>query len=165
MDIQLEKLLKRINLENIYLDNFNNAKIEKVVIDKHTNYFTFFLKLDNILPYKVYSSLEEKLTSAVHDKIKREIKSDTTDYSKINEYWYPLIEKISLGSTRYNSLKDRKLETNNVEVILTVYNKIEELNMENIEQKLIKRFKQYGFNNIDFKINLTKVEDNECNAP
>ena len=161
MDIQLEKLLKRINLENIYLDNFNNAKIEKVVIDKHTNYFTFFLKLDNILPYKVYSSLEEKLTSAVHDKIKIEIKSDTTDYSKINEYWYPLIEKISLGSTRYNSLKDRKLETNNVEVILTVYNKIEELNMENIEQKLIKRFKQYGFNNIDFKINLTKVEDNE----
>jgi len=161
MDLKLEKLLTQIDLEQIYFDNFNNATIDKLVIDKATNIWTLFLKLENILPYKVYISLEEKIKKSIHDKIKLEILSDTTDYSKVSEYFSAIIDKISQNSTRYKVFKDRKLEIDNITVTLTVYNKIEELNMENIENKIVKQLKQYGFNNIEFKVELSRQEDNE----
>ena len=161
MDKKLEELLKRINLEESSLAYFNNATIEKVVVEKSTNNWRFFIKNDNILPYEVYKSLEEKLKDSIHDNTKLEIITNTTDYSLVNEYFKEMIDKISINSTRYNVFKDRTLEVDNVSVTLNVYNKIEELNIENIEDKLIKKLKQVGFNNIDFKINFTKKEDNE----
>jgi len=161
MEEKLERLLVRINLNKEYFAKFNNASIEKVVIDKNTNKWTIFLKLDNILPFNIYKELKDKLIENIHNKINIEIHTNTNDYSNIDEYFKSLIDEISKESTRYKIFKKRNLDIDNVNITLKVYNRIEQINIENILDKLTKNLKQYGFNNLNFQIELVKQTDNE----
>ena len=156
MDSKLEKLLDRLNINKDNYEYFNNSKIDKLVIDKSTNMWKLYLELESILPYNVYIELLDKLTSELHENTKLEIISNTNDYSKASEYFKELIKSISKEATRYNVFENRELEVENNRVTINVFNKIEQINIENIEDKIIKELKKSGFNNIELIINYSE---------
>ena len=145
MDSKLVKLLDRLNINKDNYEYFNNAKIDKLVIEKSTNTWKLLLNIESILPYDIYKELLDKLNAELHKNTKLEIISNTNDYSNINDYFKEIIKNISANSTRYNVFENRELDIENNRAILNVYNKIEEVNIESIKDKIEKELKKYIF--------------------
>ena len=161
MDSKLLRLLNQIKVRNDYIEYFNNTHIDKVIIDKSTNSFNFILRVSNILPYKVYKELLDKLQSEFNNKTTLNILYEGNDYNLISEYLNIIIDEYAKDSIRYNVFKDRVPNINNNIVDYPVLNKIEEININNILNEIINKLKKYGFNNVELNIVLNKESDKE----
>ena len=161
MDNKLEKLLNQVGVNEDYLNYFKNCFIEKVIIDKESNAFCFKLRVKEIFPYIVYEDFLSCLKSEFNVLVRLDILYDGDDYSLVLEYVNKIISDFCNESIRYNVFRDRQLKIDGKKVEFIVYNKIEEINMNHIVMDVITRLKEYGFNDIDFVVELIKNEDNE----
>ena len=68
MESKLQRLLKEINLEEEYYEEFQNGTLDKVSVYENNKLWVFKIILDNILNIKTYISFLTKLK----DKFKQE---------------------------------------------------------------------------------------------
>ena len=61
MEKKMEVFLNNIGINEDYLTYFENSYIEKVLINKSTNRFSFIFNLDQIIPIEVYDDLNQPL--------------------------------------------------------------------------------------------------------
>ena len=160
MDNKLQDFLNTIGIDEDYMEYFKESTIEKVVINKNTNRFHFIFNVDKTLPIKVYNNLFSSLQEAFHHDITLKI-----NYQEINntveEYINEIINEYAKKEIRYSVFKNRKIYLNEDRIDFPVHNKIEELNMNNIQNEINVKLKKYGFNNIEFNIVLELTEDKE----
>ena len=161
MDSKLERLLNQIGINEDYMDYFKDSLIEKVIIDKESNSFCFKIRVKDIIPYVVYKDLLSSLKEEFNVLVSLEILYDGDDYSKVGEYINKEINDYCKDSIRYNVFKDREVGVLGKRVNFIVNNKIEEINIEGISNELVNKLKKYGFNDIDFYIEMIRNEDNE----
>ena len=161
MDKKLEKLLDYIGVNEDYLKYFRESKINKIVAHKETGGLDFFIDVDLIPPYKVYRDVYDSLRCEFSERISLSFISNSTNYSNIATYLNSIIDYYSKNSIRYNVFKDRDIDVDKNRVIFKVFNKIEELNIKNIERDIVKKLKGYGFLNVLFDIKLEESVDEE----
>ena len=158
MNEKLERLLNHIGINEDYLEFFKNSSIEKIIIDKKTNSFNFYLKMDNIPSFDVYQDMYNCLAHEFNKKIQLFIIYDELNYQNISSYLNNIIKEYAKESIRYNVFIDREIEVINNQVNFKVYNKIEEINIQNITNDILKKLRKYGFNKLEFK---TVLESNK----
>ena len=61
MDAKLERFLKQIALEDIYIDKLKDAKIVSVVYKKSQQRFLIKINNDNILDPNIINNMEHKI--------------------------------------------------------------------------------------------------------
>ena len=161
MEKKMEVFLNQIGINEDYLTYFEESNVEKVKVSKETSRFHFFIKIKQPLPYTVYQDLFTSLKEAFHHEIKLTLVSTQNTYEEINPYIKEIIKEYATISMRYNVFLDREAKINEEKIGYPVYNKIEELNLKNIERELINKLKEYGFANFDFNIILEEHKDQE----
>ncbi len=161
MNEKLEKLLNQIGLNEDYMIFFEESYIEKVLIDKGSNRFHFMIKIGKILPFAVYEDLLTSLKKAFHSDIKLTLNYDGEDYQSIHEYLTEMMSHYAKEGLRYQVFQERKVTVEKNTVIFPVLNKIEELNLNNIKDEMVRKLKTYGFTNIDFQVKLETAGEKE----
>ena len=156
MNTKLEKLLEHIGLNEDYLKYFNSASIDKVVSYKETGNLEFIINIDVIPPYVVYKELLNSLKNEFTSKIS--VSFISNNYNNCISYLNNIINKYAKDSIRYNVFIDRDYKLDKDNIIIPVFNKIEELNIKNIERDIIKKLNNYGFK--DIKIDILLEEKN-----
>ena len=134
MNEKLERLLNHIGINEDYLEFFKNSSIEKIIIDKKTNSFNFYLKMDNIPSFDVYQDMYNCLAHEFNKKIQLFIIYDELNYQNISSYLNNIIKEYAKESIRYNVFIDREIEVINNQVNFKVYNKIEEIQQKYINE-------------------------------
>ena len=156
-----QELLNQIGINEDYLESFQDSYIEEIIIDKSANSFHFSMHLNNILPLQVYDDLLTCLKEAFNHKIKLTLNCVSDDYSKVGEYLNRLMLEQSQKSMRYKTFLNREVIINQTDIQFPIYNKIEELNFNNIIKELESALKKYGFSNIKITTILEQTSDKE----
>ncbi len=165
MNDELKRFLNKIEI-NCDIEDFNNASISKVVLNKSKDIMTVYI--ENELPFKseVIFNLLNNCNNNFNDigtvKLKFKYKK-ITDENIIDCYNF-LINKLidkrpSLSSLKENDVKIDK-KTINVEVI----SKAEEQLLQNETDYLIKELVRYGYDKYSFKIKINKEKYEELRA-
>ncbi|MBR3161628.1 MAG: PolC-type DNA polymerase III [Bacilli bacterium] len=159
MDKKLEALLEHIGIDEDNIDYFKNAKIDKVIINKNTGNLVFNINIDVIPPYRVYKDLYESLKKEFTNKISLLFISD--NYANVGSYINNIIDEYSKNSIRYNVFKNRDIDINKNKITYKVFNKIEEMNIKNIEKDIVKKLNTYSFKELIFNIQLEESVNEE----
>ena len=159
MSDKLEMLLNKIGVNEDYIEYFQDGFVEKVVIDKKSNSFNFIVNVHNIPHIYVYDNFLEFLQKEFNASVSLEFNYDGNDFSNVCEYLNRIIDKYAEDSIRYNVFKGRQIDLNENIIIFKVFNKIEEININNISNDIVKKLRIYGFRNIILKTELEHKED------
>jgi len=161
MNEKMNRFLEQIGINEEYVKYFDGSEVLQVLINKESNSFHFVIKIINILDINVYDDLLLSLKDAFNYDIKLTLKYDGDDYSKVINYLNRIIDTYSNDSIRYGVFKNRQVEVSGKKIYFLVYNKIEEMNIGNKINDIIKKLKEYGFSDVDFNIKLENIEDTE----
>ena len=161
MKNKTEDFLNTIGINEEYMNKFNESTIEKVIVNNTKNSFHFILNIEKTLPIKVYNDLLNSLKEAFNHKVILTINYKKNDDANIKEYIEKIISDYANEELRYSVFKNREIEINNNVILFPVYNKIEEINIKNIEKEIEKKLKDYSINNIEFQIKIDLTEDKE----
>ena len=157
MDNKLERLLNQIGITEDYMECFKDSSVDKVVIDRESNSFNFIIKMGSIPQISVYDDVLECLRREFNANVSLNFVYDGDDYSNILGYLSRIIGHYAKDSIRYNVFLDRDVTTNGKNVVFKVFNRIEEINLGNIKNDIVRKLKQYGFLNVSFEIKLEKA--------
>ena len=161
MKNKMEEFLNNIGINEDYMPYFENSIVEKVVINKKSNRFHFVFAVDKTLPINVYDDLLNSLHNAFHHEVTMSLHYKEEYNTNIEEYLDRLIAEYANEELRYSVFKNRKIYINNNIIEIPAYNKIEEINLNNIKEELEEKLKKFGFNNIELNVNLKLTEDKE----
>ena len=156
-----EKLLNQIGINEDYMNYFEGTYVEQIIIDKSTNRFHFIFRLNKILPIEAYNDLLSCLKEAFHYDIELTLNYDGDDYSLVSSYLNRIMQDYANSGVRYKVFIDRNITTNGTNIDYPIYNKIEELNINNIIHELESKLKKYGFSNVTITLKLELTSDNE----
>ena len=154
MDNKLERLLNQIGVNEDYMQFFNNSYIKEVVIDKNSNSFNFIINVSNIPHKYVYDDVLNCLKEQFNTDVSLVFNYDGDDYSLVNEYFNYIIKNYAKDSARYNVFIDREIKVDGYNIELSVFNKAEEVNINNIKNDIVDKLKIYGFINVLIDVNL-----------
>ena len=156
-----EKFLNQIGINEDYMNYFNESYIKEIIIEKKTNRFHFIININNILPIEVYDDLLNSLKENFHREINLSLIYEGKDYILVKDYLNRIISEYASSSLRYNVFINRNIIINDTNIEYLIYNKIEEININNIKHELELKLKKYGFTNISLNIKLELTNDNE----
>ena len=160
MNNKTEEFLNTIGIDEDNMIYFENSSIEKVSINKSTNRFHFFFKIEDVLPLKVYNDLKSSIQNSFNHKITITITYTNNNYEKIEEYINKILDDYAQKEIRYGIFKNRKIEQKDNIISFPIYNKIEEINISNIKEEIEKKLKDYGFN-IKLELVLKQEDEND----
>lgn len=161
MQDKMIKLLEQIGINEDYLEYFKDSYVEKVITYRSTNRFHFVFNVKNMVPIVVYDDLFDSLKEAFHRDITMELNYDGDDYKYSLEYLNRIINKYADEGIRYSVFKNREVYLEDKVIAFPVYNKIEELNINNIKKEIENKLRDYGFKDIVLEIKLELSNDRE----
>ena len=97
MESKLQRLLKEINLEEEYYEEFQNGTLDKVSVYENNKLWVFKIILDNILNIKTYISFLTKLKDKFNhiEEVELVITSRSKNYDNLKDYYNYYIQKIT----------------------------------------------------------------------
>ena len=161
MESKLQRLLKEINLEEEYYEEFQNGTLDKVSVYENNKLWVFKIILDNILNIKTYISFLTKLKDKFNhiEEVELVITSRSKNYDNLKDYYNYYIQKICEKNTSFCIFKDRVLNLEENTITVDVYNKIEYTSFKKIITDLKNTLLKSGFDIKEININI--VEDEE----
>ena len=161
MESKLQRLLKEINLEEEYYEEFQNGTLDKVSVYENNKLWVFKIILDNILNIKTYISFLTKLKDKFNhiEEVELVITSRSKNYDNLKDYYNYYIQKICEKNTSFCIFKDRVLNLEENTITIDVYNKIEYTSFKKIVTDLKNTLLKSGFDIKEININI--VEDEE----
>ena len=111
MDAKLERFLKQIELEDIYIDKLKDSKIVSVIYKKNEKRFLIRINIDNILDPNIVNTIERKIKekNLQYDVIYEVNNSSSINNLAINSYYLTFIMKNFKGAPAFEGLKKIKL--------------------------------------------------------
>ena len=103
MESKLQRLLKEINLEEEYYEEFQNGTLDKVSVYENNKLWVFKIILDNILNIKTYISFLTKLKDKFNhiEEVELVITSRSKNYDNLKDYYNYYIQKICEKNTSF----------------------------------------------------------------
>ena len=111
MDAKLERFLKQIELEDIYIEKLKDAKIVSVIYKKNEKRFLVRINIDNILDPNIVNTIERKIKekNLQYDVVYEVNNSSSINNLAINSYYLTFIMKNFKGAPAFDGLKKIKL--------------------------------------------------------
>ena len=147
MDAKLERFLKQICLEDIYIDKLKDAKIVSVVYKKSQQRFLVKINNDNILDPNIINNMEHKIKEkGLNYDLYFEINdSKSINNLAINSYYLSFIIKNFKGAPAFDGLKKIKLVLNN-SIIKINCTKSQKYILDDVKKELSNYFNKVGIN-------------------
>lgn len=147
MDAKLERFLKQICLEDIYIDKLKDAKIVSVVYKKSQQRFLIKINNDNILDPNIINNMEHKIKEkGLNYDLYFEINdSKSINNLAINSYYLSFIIKNFKGAPAFDGLKKIKLVLNN-SIIKINCTKSQKYILDDVKKELSNYFNKVGIN-------------------
>ncbi len=157
MDNKLENLLNKINLAPFYMEEFKEAKIEKIRVIESKNTWVIYLHNKTNFKYEAVNAFLEALENYVKGKYiyKLVIKVDNEDLSLIDNYYKNILILLNNNNFYFNMFSDRLINKDS-SFFIEVYNKQESNTIGNIIDKINNYLDNFGFSS-----KLSIVENNE----
>lgn len=159
MDNKLELLLKKINLDEKYYDNFKDGKILKIKCSKDKLNWNFIIELNDLLPTKILEFLDKNISNGFPNlkSVTYTIIIKSKNELRINEYFPYVISSIGLSKGILTIFSNDSIKYTTGGIVIAVDNKAEENIIKNNLDKINSKFNQIGFN-INLKVELIKDE-------
>ena len=156
MDVKLDLLLKKMNLDLDKYTYFEDGKLVKIIANKDKTNYTFIIDLKTNLPLEVLKDFEKHLkeTFKTVDKVDYSINVLEKDEELLNTYYRYFIDIYSKESPLMSMFLDNKTSVNDNKFIIELSNKVEEIKFNGYKNRLEKDLKKVGYAfNILFNIN------------
>ena len=149
----MEKLVKKISLEEELLPYFSNATLSKVLCNRDTNSYCFIIDIDKILPVEVYDKFKNSVLTTYSDinDITLSFKVSNIDKNLINDYYKYLLSKYKTKYPLIDLYASNKI-TYDDSVSIEVDNKAEKNKLSIIIPMLTKDLLHIGFGKLDINI-------------
>ena len=160
MDAKLERFLKQIALEDIYIDKLKDAKIVSVVYKKSQQRFLIKINNDNILDPNIINNMEHKIKEKGlnYDLYFEVNESKSINNLTINSYYLAFIIKNFKGAPAFDGLKKIKLVLNN-NIIKINCTQSQKYILDDVKKELSNYFNKVGINYvIDIEASEVNVE-------
>ena len=160
MDAKLERFLKQIALEDIYIDKLKDAKIVSVVYKKSQQRFLIKINNDNILDPNIINNMEHKIKEKGlnYDLYFEVNESKSINNLAINSYYLAVIIKKFKGAPAFDGLKKIKLVLNN-NIIKINCTQSQKYILDDVKKELSNYFNKVGINYvIDIEASEVNVE-------
>ncbi len=150
MQDKMQILLKQIKLDDNSCQYFNNGVLERIVGNKDKDCYKFLIKIDNTLPVNVFESFNIGLIKAFPTikKVFAIFDVKEIDNNLIQDYFKLFINEASNEHVLIKMLIDSTVSFNNNILTVSVANKAEERQLENIKDYLTEKFICSGYKNI-----------------
>ena len=157
MEARIKDLLTKINFDNDKLNEFDNAKIDQIIVNEDKNIWNIYISNKTNFNYSTLLSFLKCLENYVNKKYiyKLYIKVEDINNDLYEDYYKNILIELNNNNFYYDMLSDRLIKDND-SYFIEIYNKQEEKILLKIYDKLNKLLSDYGFNNITYKINNEK---------
>ncbi len=156
MDSRLSSFIKKINLEEEYINYLENGKLENIVANKEKTKYVFVISLDTHLTKDIYLYILDKTKKAFSEyediRIMLDVNNTDDSYKEFYEYF---IDKYSKNSPLISSFKNNKNYLCDNELVIEVGNLAEKMKLNSIlkDLKIDYKYVGYEFSNISVLIN------------
>ncbi len=146
MNDKMMILLQQLHMEEEYISSFNDASLEKVIVDKKKNSWTFLIHNKSTFPISIIERFEEKLKYAFQNirETDYSLSIDHVDNRFVLEYYKFILSKLKsklfLSTMFVDNLKE---EEGNYKILVDNQKEFEDMNK--IIDDINKYFKKYGF--------------------
>ncbi|WP_141433451.1 PolC-type DNA polymerase III [Bacillus sp. 03113] len=159
---RFQLLLQQIQLtEDAVMPYFQQAQIEKVVVEKKTKKWHFYFLFKSIIPWSIYSRFSNKLVSSFSHiaNVSFSIQVMDTSYSEqlVKEYWNVCIQKLDgISPPLLKLLTEQSPAAQGQRLIINVQNDMENMAIKRkYANFIIEAYQKFGFPafTIDTEIN------------
>ncbi|NEX77688.1 PolC-type DNA polymerase III [Bacillus thermocopriae] len=161
-------LLQQLQLtEDAVVSHFQNAEIDRLVVEKKARKWHFHFLLENILPFHVYTRFTTQLKRAFSNiaTVSYDIKVINQQASEelVREYWSHCIQQLDgISPPLLKLLNEQMPEVKGNKLIVFVRNEAEGLALKRKYGSIIGDiYQKFGFPSFSFDIVLKKEEKNE----
>ena len=150
MQDKMQILLKQVKLDNNYYQYFDNGILDRIVGNKNKDCYKFLIKIDKTLPVLVYENFSNGLIKAFPTikKVFANFEVEKVDNTLIQDYFKLFIKEIAKEHPLIMMLIDNTISLNDNKIVISVANKEEERQINNIKDYLLDKFVCVGYKNI-----------------
>ncbi len=164
--IRFLTLLQQLELtDDIYMSLFENGELTRLSVHKKNRVWCFVIKLNNILPYKVYqlliARLTEKFSHIANVSLAIETTAPVVTEELILDYWLPTIRQLEdMSPPLKNQLMEQKPEWTGHKLIATTMQEVEQMSLKSkYTDKLSESYQHFGFPHIPLEFQLVEQSD------
>ncbi|KYG89605.1 PolC-type DNA polymerase III [[Bacillus] sp. KCTC 13219] len=159
-------LLQQLELtDDIYMSLFEEGELTRLSVHKKNRIWCFVIKLQNILPYKVYqlliARLTEKFSHIATITLTIEATAPVVTEELVLDYWLPTIRQLEdMSPPLKNQLMGQKPQWTGHKLIATTMHEIEQMSLKSkYTDKLSESYQQFGFPSIPLEFQLVEQSD------
>lgn len=159
--LKFQLLLQQINMtEDVFMPFFEDAEMTRMTVHKKNRVWRFSLKLQNILPFRVFQDFQMRLNSAFSQianvLVDIETAHDAMSQQLISDYWLKIIEEIDeMSPPLREELAKQIPEWNGQKLMLHCQQEFQLMTFKNKYAEVISEaYQQYGFPHmvVDFQL-------------
>lgn len=164
MDDKIKRLINQINLENQYISYFEDATLDKVVVYDDDKMWQFIITIKNNIPYSLYNNFINKLkqTFKKPSAIDLIFKAKKNDDNLIIASFNDILKEMADDKISLKMFEDRLIK-NAENYQITVFNKIEFINIKKIINEIKLKLEKCGVSALDIKIELDESASSVVN--
>lgn len=149
MEARIEKLLKKIKYPEEMISSFDNAILNKIVVEEDKNIWNIHIKNNTNFNYNEIKIFLDKLGEYTNNKYKYNIEVEATseDLNLYEDYFKNILILINNNNLFFDMFKDRLISEDN-NYYIEVYNKAEEITLNKKIECIQKYFKNFGYETI-----------------
>lgn len=162
---RLLMLLQQLQLtEDVYMSFFEQGELNRLTVHKKNRVWCFSLKLQTILPYKLYQLLRTRLEGkfATIAKIALKIETVGAEVSEqlVLDYWLTVVEQLDASPPIKDRLISQKPSWTGHKLIISCMAEVEQLTLKaKYTEKIVQNYESLGFPVIGVEFQL--VEETE----
>ncbi|GHH96558.1 PolC-type DNA polymerase III [Neobacillus kokaensis] len=165
---RFQLLLQQLQLvEDAVVVYFNNAQIERLLVEKKTRKWHFQFLFEAILPFNVYiqfaTRLERTFSNIANISYEINVENSAFTGELLQQYWSHCIQQIDGMSPPLTKLLNEQIpQLNGLKLIVTVHNETEGMTLKNKYGPVIGQILQsFGFPMLSIETEVNNIEKNE----
>ena len=158
VDEKLNRFLTSININENYLNYFNEASLKEVLLDKKKNKITLIIEMESLIPLDVFDELCKKgknLPGVEKTHFKFIIKNNTLLLKEYFNYYFTLL---IIKCPMLESINKDKITIDNNIINIEVLNTIEKEKIEMVSEKIEIFLTDMGFDDIEITATINEEE-------
>ncbi|UII57447.1 PolC-type DNA polymerase III [Cytobacillus spongiae] len=164
---RFQLLLQQLQLtEDLFVQHFSNAQIEKVIVDKQERKWHFFFILEKILPGDVYTRFSSELTKSFSHIANTSFTINVIDQQfhdqQVIDYWTSCIQELDgISPPLIKLLSEQIPKIQGQKVIIQVRNELESLAIKRKYAEIISGiFQAFGFPMLSIDTEISSEDSN-----
>ncbi|SOB93235.1 DNA polymerase III catalytic subunit PolC type [Ureibacillus xyleni] len=158
-------LLQQLQLtEDVYMSYFEHGELTRLTVHQKKRNWCFHIKLENILPFKLYqlirTRLNEQFSHIAQVEFKIETRNPVINEQLVSDYWLTSLEHLDASPPIKERLISQIPKWNGNKLIVTCMLEMEQLTLKSkYTQKISEAFQCVGFPPLSVEVQLVEATD------